>query len=235
MNFATFLLATFLTISTSPLSLQVPAHNAPEESRTTDLTQPERYRTANQKILETGVPVRVVFLGDSITDYWGSRAGTWFSNSGWINRGIGGQTTAQLLQRIQRDAIDLHPQAIVLEGASNDMRSGFSPEAIRDNLLSMGKLAQAHHIAVFVAIMTPVCDCYSSLTGLRTVSRIDYFNTLLRQMCRERHWMFIDLNTPLRDKKGLMRKELTTDGVHPNDEGYRILAPVVLKALHSYQ
>jgi lysophospholipase L1-like esterase len=235
MNFATLLLAMFLTIPASTLSLQVSAHDTPVKSMTTDLTQSERYRTANQKILKTGVPVRVVFLGDSIMDYWGSRSGTWFSNSGWINRGIGGQATAQLLQRIQSDAINLHPQAIALEGASNDMRSGFSPEAIRDNLLSMGKLAQAHHIAVFVASMIPVCDCYSSLTGLRTVRRIDYFNTLLRQMCRERYWTFIDLNKPLRDKKGLMRKELTTDGVHPNDEGYRILAPVVLKALHRYQ
>ena len=111
----------------------------PVNAAANDFAELSRYRASNTTLLQQANSATVVFLGDSIIDYWGTKAGVWFPHATWINRGIGGQATAQLLQRIQSDAIDLHPQAIALEGASNDMRSGFSPEAIRDNLLSMGR------------------------------------------------------------------------------------------------
>lgn len=168
-------------------------------------------------------------------DYWGSRSGAWFQHAGWINRGIGGQTTAQLLLRERDDALNLHPSAIVLEGGSNDMRLGFSPVEIRDNLLTMGELATQHGTSVFVATMTPTCDCVRPLSGLRTVARIRELNALLAAMCTQHHWTLIDLNTPLADADGHMRPELTVDGVHPNDAGYALLAPVIEKALHSFR
>jgi len=99
----------------------------------------------------------------------------------------------------------------------------------------MGELAQAHHVAVFVAKMTPVCDCYRPLTGLRSVESIRALNTLLEAMCREHHWTLIDLWTPLAGPDGLMQKSLTVDGVHPNDAGYALLAPVVETALKRYR
>jgi len=202
----------------------------PANAAAADFAQLARYRDANK-----GTSAKVVFLGDSITDYWGSHSGTWFPHSGWVNRGIGGQTTSQLLLRERNDALNLHPKAIVLEGAGNDMRLGWAPEEIRDNLLTMGELAQAHHVAVFVAKMTPVCDCYRPLTGLRSVESIRALNTLLEAMCREHHWTLIDLWTPLAGPDGLMQKSLTVDGVHPNDAGYALLAPVVEKALKQYR
>jgi lysophospholipase L1-like esterase len=203
---------------------------APSNAASSDFAQLGRYRTAN-----VGTTARVVFLGDSITDYWGSRSGTWFRQNGWTNRGIGGQTTAQLLLRERTDVLALHPRAVVLEGGGNDMRLGFSAEEIRDNLLTIGELADHHHIAVFVAEMTPVCDCVRPLTGLRTVENIQRLNHLLDEMCKDKHWTLIDLNTPLADPDGKMRASLTVDGVHPNNEGYALLAPVIEHALNRYR
>lgn len=202
----------------------------PANSAEADFSQSRRYHDAN-----ANVKARVVFLGDSITDYWGSHNGKWFPYAGWINRGIGGQTTQQLLLRERHDVLDLHPQAVVLEGGSNDMRLGFSPEEIRDNLLSMGELAQANGLKVFVAQMTPVCDCVRPLTGLRTVENIHHLNNLLLAMAQKKHWDVLDFNTPLADANGKMRAELTVDGVHPNDRGYELLAPVVEYALARYE
>jgi lysophospholipase L1-like esterase len=202
----------------------------PSNAAAADFSQSQRYRDANH-----GVSARVVFLGDSITDYWGSHNGKWFPYAGWINRGIGGQTTQQLLLREKQDALDLHPRAIVLEGAGNDMRLGFTPEEIRDNLLSMGELAESHGVRVFVAQMTPVCDCVRPLTGLRTVERIRQLNSLIEAMCHDKRWTVLPLNQPLAGPDGTMRADLTVDGVHPNDAGYALLAPVVEKALSRYR
>lgn len=206
------------------------AQEVPSNAAASDFSQSKRYQASNQN-----VHARVVFLGDSMLDYWGSHNGTWFPYAGWVNRGIGGQTTQQILLRERQDVLRLHPEAVVLEGASNDMRLGFSPEEIRDNLQSMGELAQANGLKVFVANMTPVCDCVRPLTGLRTLDRIHHLNDLVRAMCQEKHWTLLDFNTPLADASGRMRAELTVDGVHPNDRGYALLTPVVEAALAKYR
>lgn len=205
-------------------------------SAAVDFAQLGRYQGADVALHVTSKePVRVVFLGDSILDYWGRNEGVWFKQSGWINRGIGGQTTSQMLLRERNDVLKLHPQAVVLEGGSNDMRLGFIPQQIRDNIATMGELAQEHHIRVFVTTMTPVCDCVRKLTGLRRVPRISRLNELLKDLCAHRHWTLIDLNPVLADNHGLMRAEYTVDGVHPNSAGYALSAPVLVDALSAYQ
>ena len=216
------------------LGAQTPA-TPPANSAPADFPQLARYRIENASRRSTDGRVRVVFLGDSITDYWGKRAGKWFAHAGWINRGIGGQTTAQMLLREQDDALSFKPQAIVLEGGGNDMRLGFTPAEIRYRIKTMGDLARIHHAKVFVAAMTPVCDCFRPLTGLRTVQRITELNTLLRDLCAEKHWTFIDAAIVLKDSQGLMRKDLTWDGVHPNDAGYARMATAYESALAKYR
>jgi lysophospholipase L1-like esterase len=217
----------------------VPMLCLPQERATNsaqaDFPQLSRYGDADKQLLDSRSGVKVVFLGDSLTEYWGSRSGKWFSYSGWINRGIGGQTTAQLLLRESSDALDLRPAAIVLEGGSNDMRLGFSPEAIRDRFVTMGELAQFHHVAVFVATMTPTCDCFRPLSGLRTVDRIRQLNELLASMCAKRNWTLIDINSPLADASGHMQQQFTVDGVHPNDAGYSAVSPAIERALKAYR
>ncbi len=221
------------TLPASHAAQAVPAQAAPVNSAAADFAQFTRYQQENADLLAEKSQVHVVFLGDSITDRWGRQAGHWFDRPGWINRGIGGQTTGQLLLRMRSDVLDLHPRAVVLEGASNDMRLGFSPEQIRDNIATMGELAQSHGITVLVTAMLPVCDCYRPLTGLRTVERIGQLNNLLHALCRKNGWIFIDWNPVLSDEHGRMRLEYTSDGVHPNDEGYRLLAPIVERALQT--
>jgi lysophospholipase L1-like esterase len=213
------------------LTLAAPAQTPAKTAAAADFPESAHYREANRDVLRVNRRVRVVFFGDSILEYWGLHAGTWFVNPGWLNRGIGGQTTAQLLLRENDDVLKLHPGAVFLEGGSNDMRLGFSPEEVRDRFESMGELAHAHHIAVFVATMTPTCDCVSQVTGLRTVERIHELNNLLETMCRRHGWALVNLNTPLSDPTGHMRRELTVDGVHLNDQGYAMIAPIVEKAL----
>jgi lysophospholipase L1-like esterase len=104
------------------------------------------------------------------------------------------------------------------------MRLGSSPEAIRDKILSMGELAESHGIHVFVAEVTPVCDCMRPRTGLRTVARIRQLSRLLATICAEKHWELLRFNAPLSDANRIMRAELTVDGVHPNVTGYAVLA-----------
>jgi len=207
----------------------------PVNAAANDFAELSRYRASNTTLLQQANSATVVFLGDSIIDYWGTKAGVWFSRPTWINRGIGGQTTSQLLLRERADALSLHPKAIVIEGASNDMRLGFSNEQIRDNIVSMAELARAHHISVFIAGMTPVCNCFRDLTGFRTVDRIHELNHLLEQACLEKHWNYLDFNSPLADASGHMRTGLTTDGVHPNTAGYMLLAQVVDHALRRFK
>jgi len=208
----------------------------PANSSAADFENLARYASANEQV-EHGTKHgnRVVFLGDSITDYWGKKAGTWFSSPEWINRGISGQTTGQLLLREQADAVLLHPDAIVIEGGSNDMRYGFTSETIRDHVASMGEVAEANHMKVFIALMTPVCDCFRPLSAGRTPEHVRQLNALYTDLCHAHGWVCIDTFSPLADSQGLMRKELTLDGVHPNDAGYALLAPVYLKALKAFR
>ncbi len=223
-----------LTVAIGCVSVQQSHSQAepiPVNAAAADFAQLGRYQASNTTLLQHANSATVVFLGDSIIDYWGTKAGIWFPHATWINRGIGGQTTSQLLLRERADALSLRPKAIVIEGASNDMRLGFSNEQIRDNIVSMAELAHAHHISVFIAGMAPVCDCFRDLTGLRTVDRIHKLNLLLEQACHQGHWTYLDFNSPLEDSSGHMRKELTTDGVHPNAAGYVLLAQVVNHAL----
>lgn len=217
-----------------PATQPNPANAAPSNAASADFAQLGRYRQANADLLRSKSAIRVVFLGDSITDRWGREAGQWFPHPGWINRGIGGQTTAQMLLRIRSDVLDLNAQAVVLEGGANDMRLGFTPEEISDNIATMGELAQVHGTAVYVVDMLPVCDCYRPLTGLRTPDRIARLNHLLLELCRQKGWTFIDWNPALTDDHNLMRQAYTSDGVHPNEEGYHLLAPFLERALERY-
>jgi lysophospholipase L1-like esterase len=229
------LLALVLPAGAQTIATTTPAPK-PAASAAADFAYLAHYRAANAELPPLSAKNhRVVFLGDSITEYWGHKAGTWFAQPQWLNRGITGQTTSQILLRVQQDVIALHPEAIVMEGGSNDMRYGFTPEAIRDNMASIGEIAEANHIKVFLALMTPTCDCYTAVSGARTPERIRQLNALYEQLCREHGWVCMDYYTPLADPNGLMRKELTLEGVHPDDAGYALLAPVVLEKLKAYR
>jgi lysophospholipase L1-like esterase len=178
---------------------------------------------------------RVVFMGDSITDFWGRPIGSFFPGRSYINRGISGQTTPQMLVRFRADVIALKPAVVVILAGTNDIagNTGASSLAmIEDNIASMTELAQAHDIRVVLASLLPVND-YVVLdqTLHRPPAAIDTLNQWLASYAAARHLGFIDYHSAMVDEKGALTRELSDDGLHPNAKGYAVMAPLAQKAI----
>lgn len=176
---------------------------------------------------------RVVFLGDQITEF-GSRGNASFFSKSWLNRGISGQTTDQMLIRFRQDVIDLHPKAVVILAGVNDIAGLHGPateEMILDNLKSMAELARANEIRVVLASLTPVCDCFTKGTARqRWQERINEVNELIQKYCARSGAVYLNYFAAMSDDDNL-KKELTSDGVLPNEAGYRVMAPLAEKAV----
>ena len=197
-----------------------------------------RYRDANSQLALTGnQPAgedRVVFMGDSITDGWGKRYGKFFPGKPYVNRGIGGQTTPQMLIRFRPDVIALQPKVVVILAGTNDIAGNTGPmtlEAIEDNLISMAELAAAHGIRVVMSSVMPVCDYISSQTTRRPPEKIKALNAWMKDYAARRHAVYLDYYSAMLDDAGMFRKELTFDGLHPNDAGYEVMVPLAEKAI----
>lgn len=176
---------------------------------------------------------RVIFLGDQITKFWGSDGGTFFPGKPWLNRGIAGQTTDQMLIRFRQDVIALHPKVVVILGGLNDVAGIHTPSSeqlVLDNLMSMTELAQANGISVVVASLTPVCDCFTKGGRKRWQGRIVEVNELIQKYCAEAGAIYLDYYSAMNQQDDF-KKELTKDGVLPNDAGYAVMAPLASKAI----
>lgn len=184
-----------------------------------------------------GAPERVVFLGDSITDSW--ELNQYFTDRGYLNRGISGQTTGQMLGRTKPDALDLKPRVVVVLGGTNDLARGVPDATIRHNLEAIGMLAQSAGAVPVLASILPVSDHHAGTnprfrrTTLRKPSRIWDLNTWMSNLCRTRNWVYLDYFTALADENGRLRSDLSDDGLHPNTEGYKIMAPLAQAAIDS--
>jgi lysophospholipase L1-like esterase len=176
---------------------------------------------------------RVVFLGDQITEFWG-RSTPLFEGKRWLNRGIAGQTTDQMLVRFRQDVIGLHPKVVVILAGLNDiagLHGSATEEMILDNLTSMTELAQANRIRVVLASVTPVCDCFKkNSTRQRWQERISEVNDLLRQYSARSGVLYLDYYSAMADGENL-KMSLTNDGVLPNAAGYSTMAPLAEKAI----
>lgn len=195
-----------------------------------------RYR-ADNAALSTASPEqkRVVFLGDSITDGWGRWKGTgeFFPGKPYINRGISGQTTPQMLVRFEQDVVHLHPAAVVILGGTNDIagNTGAStPEMVEDNLAAMAGIAKANGIAVVLASITPAIR-YSWNPEVEPVAATLAINTWMRHFCEQTGCTYLDYYNSLADQKGAMLPGLSSDGVHPLAKGYAIMAPLAERAI----
>jgi lysophospholipase L1-like esterase len=175
---------------------------------------------------------RVVFLGDQITEFWNNA--DFFSGKSWLNRGVAGQTSDQMLIRFRQDVIDLHPKAVVILAGLNDiagLHGTATEEMILDNLMSMTELAHANGIRVVLASVTPVCDCFTKSTARqRWQERINEVNELIQKYCARSGATFLNYFAALADEDNL-KKELTSDGVLPNDAGYRVMAQLAEKSV----
>jgi lysophospholipase L1-like esterase len=203
---------------------------------TDDYGQLKRYREADAAL---GAPAagenRVVFFGDSITDIW--HLDQYFPGKPYVNRGIGGQTTPQMLVRFREDVIDLHPKVVVILAGTNDIAGNTGPmrnEDIEANLASMAELARVHEIRVVFSSVLPVhnyTEKAEDFFAQRPTARILELNTWLKDYCAKNGVVYLDYFSALVDDKGLLKKELADDGLHPNDAGYKIMAPLVEAAI----
>jgi lysophospholipase L1-like esterase len=194
-----------------------------------------RYREANTTL---GAPApgedRVVFMGDSITDGWGRLHGQFFTGKPYLNRGISGQTTPQMLIRFRPDVIALHPEVVVILAGTNDIAGNTGPETLADiegNLESMAELAQASGIRVVLSSVTPVCDYIHLQTEKRPPAQIIALNEWIRAYSAKRGFVYLDYFSSMLDEHGMLKQELTYDGLHPNDAGYAVMGPLAQKAV----
>lgn len=195
-----------------------------------------RYRDDNAKLPPPAAGEnRVVFMGDSITDGWGRNAGTtFFPGKPYVNRGISGQVTSQMLLRFRQDVIDLKPKAVVILAGTNDIGGNMGPapnEVIEENLASMADLARANNIRIVLASLTPVCDYHQPQTAKRPPDRILAINAWIKSYAADHNIVFLDYYPSMIDDKGMFRAELTGDGLHPNATGYDTMGPLAEAAI----
>ena len=203
---------------------------------TDDYGELKRYREANAAL---GAPKagenRVVFFGDSITDMW--KLEDSFPGKPYINRGIGGQTTPQMLVRFRQDVIDLQPKVVVILAGTNDIAGNTGPmrnEDIEANYASFAELARAHGIRVVYSSVLPVhnyTEASKDMFAQRPPARIQELNAWLKDYCAQNGIVYLDYFSAMVDDKGLLKKDLADDGLHPNPAGYKIMAPLAEGAI----
>ncbi len=193
-----------------------------------------RYRDANRQL---GAPAagekRVVFMGNSITEGWVKFFPTMFAGKPYIGRGIGGQTTPQMLVRFHADVVALKPAVVVILGGTNDIAGNTGPstlEMIEDNLQAMTEIAQANGIKVVLSSVLPVYD-YPWKRGLTPAPKIVALNAWMKAYAARVGAVYLDYHGAMRDDRDGMRENLAYDGVHPNEAGYRIMAGLVDTAI----
>lgn len=199
-----------------------------------DWNQLGRYHEENTRLRsQPSEPGRVVFLGDSITDMW--KLSQYFPGKPYLNRGISGQTTPQMLARMYRDVINLRPSVLVILAGTNDIARNTGPqsaEMIEDNFRAIAELAQAHGIKIVLCSLTPVSDYTDrKQTAQRPPADIILLNEWLKNYSGQIHAVYADYYSVLADAAGYLREGHSTDGLHPNDRGYALMAPVVASAI----
>ncbi len=203
---------------------------------TDDFGELKRYRDADAALTAPKAgESRVVFVGDSITDYW--KLADYFPGKPYFNRGIDGQTTPQMLVRFRQDVIDLHPAVLVVLAGTNDVAGvtgHVRNEDIEANYASMAELARLHHIHVVFASLLPVNnyteDAKESF-ALRPRERILSLNAWLKNYCAKNGLVYLDYFSAMVDDKGMLKRDLSDEGLHPNAAGYKIMAPLAEQAI----
>lgn len=184
---------------------------------------------------------RVVFMGDSITNGWSNpQFGGFFPGKPYVNRGIGGQTTPQMLLRFRPDVIDLHPAVVVILAGTNDIAGNTGPMTLQqseDNLATMSELAHLHGIRVVLSSVMPVNDVVTPegkrliQTDERPPAKILELNAWIKSYAAESGDVYLDYFSAMVDDKGFLKTDLTNDGLHPQAKGYAIMAPLAEKAI----
>jgi len=200
-----------------------------------------RYRDANAALpASPGAESRVVFFGDSITDGW--KLDEYFPGKPYLNRGISGQTTPQMLVRFRQDVVELHPRAVVILAGTNDIAGNTGPMRLEDieaDYASMAEIARANNIKVIYSSVLPVHNYTPRSINMfagRSPEKILALNAWLKNYCAAStggvsNCLYLDYFSAMVDDKGLLKKDLAEDGLHPNAVGYRIMGPLAETAI----
>lgn len=230
--------------SQSPTGVYVPAIRPPETSSGTTRYRPPgdwpwlcRYRADNQVAL-TFAPPEIVFYGDSITENWAKIDPAFFSRSA-INRGISGQTSAQLLLRFYQDVVALRPRKVHIVVGTNDIAGNpgaLDAQSYKNNILAMVDLARTHRIKVILGSIPPAArfpwrNDVPALAKFEPVREIRDLNLWLQRLAKERNLMFVNYHDAMADADGAMQTALTRDGVHPNAKGYEVMRQMAAAAV----
>lgn len=204
-------------------------------SEAQDWANLNRFREANELLGPARTcDDRVVFMGNSITEGWINQVPEFFAEEKqYINRGIGGQTTPQMLLRFRQDVLDLWPKVVVILAGVNDIAGNTGPsslEMIEDNIHSMTELAQAHGIQVVLCSVLPAYD-FPWRKGLEPAPKIVELNRRIKDYASKTGVVYCDYFTAMADERNGLPEELSGDGVHPNKEGYAIMQPIVENAI----
>jgi len=205
-----------------------------EFSLAQDWANLERFREDNAKL---GLPAsgekRVVFMGNSITEGWGNIYPAFFKGKPYINRGISGQTTPQMLIRFRPDVINLKPAVVVILAGVNDIAGNTGPstlEMIADNLYSMAELAKANGIKVVLCSVIPAFD-FPWKPGQEPAEKIFKLNEMIKKYADKNKIVYLDYYSAMVDGRKGLQEKLTYDGVHPNEEGYKVMSPLAEAAI----
>ncbi len=204
------------------------------QTQTEDWPNLQKYQEANLALEEPKEDAnRVVFMGNSITEGWAIANPSFFEDNPYINRGIGGQTTPQMVLRFRQDVIDLKPKIVVILAGTNDIAGNTGPmtlEQIKDNILSMVELAEVNGICPIVSSVLPAYD-YSWRPGLEPNIKIPALNKMLKDLSENKGIIYLDYFSAMADDRNGLPKALAEDGVHPTLKGYQIMEVLAKKAI----
>ena len=221
---------------TAPAASLTPAQVESMQKQLADWPQLARYRAEDARLPPPSAGERrVVFLGDSITDFWGRKRGSISPGQPWINRGISGQTTPQMLLRFQQDVLDLHPTAVVLLGGINDIAGNTGAESLPEieaNIRSMAMLARAAGVRMVLSSVLPAAS-FPWRPGLDPRQEVVALNAWMAEFAKAQGMVFLNYYPALVGPDGGMRPGLSSDGVHPTDAGYAVMEPLARKAVEA--
>lgn len=194
----------------------------------------KKYSAENEKIDTSASTQRVVFMGNSITEGWVNQDPDFFTENNYISRGIGGQTTPQMLLRFRPDVIDLKPAAVVILAGTNDIAGNTGPMTIEQtasNIFSMAELARAHNIKVVLSSVLPVYK-YPWEPEVEPVAKIAQLNAMLKSYAAKNNMIYLDYFPATANEQQGFKKEYAEDGVHPTLAGYKVMEPLVKEAIN---
>lgn len=199
-----------------------------------DWANTSRFKEDNAKLAPPAKSEnRVVFMGNSITEGWIRTHPDFFAGKPYVNRGISGQTTPQMLVRFRPDVINLKPALVVILAGTNDIAGNTGPstlEMIMDNLISMAELGKANNIKVVLSSVLPAFD-YPWKPGLQPAEKIASLNAMIKSYADKNGIVYLDYFSSMADERKGLKKELSGDGVHPNEAGYQVMEPLAEAAI----